>query len=247
MGIKCTTLIYTPINAISFRILGGTKVIKTHIENKKIQSLQDDKNIILALGDSIVVKGVLYVAEGITKHSRKGVVHYDVTMFTRNKTSTFILPVLGGNRKLFLWNSHFVNAHLNDDNTITLVYRLVNTPLLNKLRSTIESFTIFLESIEIEGEFIAYKLRVRKAYHKILNLFRKGKYSKFPMSYKDKVLNFHDKDMENIIADVLFRSKRRVKYLEDLLGCELGPEIDLLSLPEKEQFNIKTYTNDKKE
>lgn len=246
MGVKCKTLIYTPINAISFRILGGTKIIKPHTSNKQIQSLESNNDIILSLGDYVIVKHVLYQANSITKHTRKGIVHYDVAMFTRNKTSTFILPVLGGNRKLFLWNTYFINAHLNDDNTLTLVYRIENTPLLNKLRSTIESFTIFMESIEIEGEFVAYKLKIRKAYYKILSAFRKGKYSKFPMSYKDKVLNFHDKDMENIIADVLFRSKRRLAYLENLLGCEIGPEIDLLSLPENEQFNIKNYTNDKK-
>tara|TARA_R100000900_G_scaffold131978_1_gene108320 strand:+ start:37 stop:780 length:744 start_codon:yes stop_codon:yes gene_type:complete len=247
MAIKSKTLIYTPINAISFRILGGTKIIKPHVVQKKIQSLETPNEIILALNDYVLVKGVLYKAASITKHTRKGIVHYDVSMFTRNKTSTFILPVLGGNRKLFLWSSYFVNAHLNNDNTLTLVYRISNTPLLNKLRSTIESFTIFIESTEIDNQFVAYKLNIRKAYHKTLNYFRKGKYSRFPDSYKDRVLKFHDKDMENIIADVLFKSKRRRMYLEQLLDCEIDSSIDLLSLPTNEEFNIKIYTNDKKE
>jgi hypothetical protein len=53
--------------------------------------------------------------------------------------------------------------------------------------------------------------------------------------------------MDNIIADVLFKSKRRRRYLEELLDCEIDPKIDLLSLPENEEFNIKIYTHDKKE
>jgi hypothetical protein len=245
MGVKCTTLIYTPINAISFRIVGGTKILKSHESGNSIQSLETDKEIILALGDTVNVKDVYYTANSITKSDIKGVVHYDVFMYTRTKTSTFILPILGGTRALFLWNTFFVNAHLNKDNTITLVYRLVNTPLLNKLRSTIESFTIFVESTEIENEFVSYTLRIRKTYHKILDYFRRGKYSKFPDSYKDKVLDFHHKDMDNIIADVLFKSKRRRRYLEELLDCEIDSKIDLLSLPENEEFNIKIYTHDK--
>ena len=40
---------------------------------------------------------------------------------------------------------------------------------------------------------------------------------------------------------ILFKSKKRKEYLEDLLGCEINEDIDLLSLPENEEFNIKNY------
>jgi hypothetical protein len=242
MGVTCTTLIYTPINAISFRIVGGTKIIKPHFNVKNvITSLETGKGIFLTVGDMIKVKGVKYVAGDIVKYQMGEVVHYDVSMCTRTKASTFILPLLGGTKKLFLWNTYFVNAHLNEDKTLTLVYRVANDPLLNRFRSTIESFSIFLEEETIGDMFVAYKLKIRPKHLKIVNLFINGKYSKFPMEYKLKVLDFHDKEIDNIIGQVLFKSKKRRAYLEKQLGCEIDEDIDLLSLPDGEEFNLNKY------
>jgi hypothetical protein len=242
MAITCTTLIYTPINAISFRIVGGTKIITPHMNSKNvITSLETGKGIFLTLGDTIKVKGVKYKAGTITKYTLREVVHYDVSMCVRTKASTFILPLLGGNRKLFLWGTYFVNAHLNKDKTLTLVYRTANDPLLNRFRSTIESFSIFLNKTEIGKTFIAYTLKIRPKHLKIVNFFIKGKYSKFSLDYKLKVLDFHNKEMDNIIGEVLFKSKKRRRYLEAQLDCEIAEDIDLLSLPEDEEFNLNKY------
>jgi hypothetical protein len=242
MGVKCKTLIYTPINAISFRILGGTKIINSHSKSDNtITSLETEKGIFLTLGDTIKVKGLKYTANTIVKYKVGKVIHYDVSMCNRTKTSTFILPILGGTKKLFLWNTFFVNAHLNKDKTLTLVYRDINDPLLNRFRSTIESFAIFISGEEINDQFIAYTLKVRHKYKQIVEFFLKGKYSKFPIEYKLKILEFHEKDMDDLVGQVLFKSKKRKAYLEDLLGCEIDKEIDLLSLPENEEFNIKKY------
>ena len=241
MGIKSKTLIYTPINAISFRILGGTKIISPHFDAKdNITALETDKGIFLTQGDTIKVKGIKYQANEITRYTVGKVVHYDITMFSRTKTATFIIPLLGGTKKLFLWDKYFVNAHLNKDRTLTLVYRTINDPLLNRFRSTLESFEIFIEGIEIEEEFIAYTLKIRDKYKKVVALFLKGKYSKLPSGYRLKILEFHDKDIDDVVGQILFKSKKRKAYLEKILGCDIG-DVDLLSIPENEEFNIKDY------
>jgi len=46
--------------------------------------------------------------------------------------------------------------------------------------------------------------------------------------------------MDDLVGQVLFKSKKRKAYLESLLGCEIG-DVDLLSIPENEEFNIKKY------
>tara|TARA_R100001530_G_scaffold124637_1_gene92887 strand:+ start:746 stop:1480 length:735 start_codon:yes stop_codon:yes gene_type:complete len=242
MGVKCKTLIYTPINAISFRILGGTKIITPHFDiNNNITALETEKGIFLTLGDTIKVKGLKYIANEIFKIQIKEIIHYDVKMCTRTKTSTFIVPLLGGSRKLFLWNSYFVNAHLNKDLTLTLVYRLLNDPLLNRFRNTLESFEIFVKKLKIDNQYIAYTLKIRSKYKKLLKLFINGKYSSFPNQYKLKILEFHGKDTDDIVAQVLFKSKKRRAYLEELFGCKIDKSIDLLSLPKNEEFNSKIY------
>jgi len=241
MGIKCKKLIYTPINAISFRIVGGTKIVIPHLNNADdITSLETEKGIFLTLGDTIKVKGIKYQANEIMRYKTGEVIHYDISMLTRTKTATFLMPLLGGNRNLFLWNKYFVNAYLNEDQTLTLVYRMLNDPLLNRFRSTLESFEIFIEGEEIGEDFVAYTLQIRPRYKNLVALFLKGKYSKFPSTYRLKVLEFHDKDMDDLVGQVLFKSKKRKAYLESLLGCEIG-DVDLLSIPENEEFNIKKY------
>ena len=41
MAIKCKELVYTPINALSFRVTGGVKTLTAHKVNGQIQSLED--------------------------------------------------------------------------------------------------------------------------------------------------------------------------------------------------------------
>ena len=47
MAIKCTNLIYTPINGLTVRISGGTASLIPHTLKNKIVSLESEGNIII--------------------------------------------------------------------------------------------------------------------------------------------------------------------------------------------------------
>ena len=50
MAVKCEKLIYTPIDALSFRISGDTHALTPNIENDIIQSLESPEGDIFSLG-----------------------------------------------------------------------------------------------------------------------------------------------------------------------------------------------------
>ena len=45
MAVKCEELIYTPINAISFRVSGGIKSLKAVLENNVINCRDKEKKV----------------------------------------------------------------------------------------------------------------------------------------------------------------------------------------------------------
>lgn len=80
MVIKCDNLIYTPVNALTFRISGDTKCLTPIMEDGKIIALQggpEDLNINLGL--TVVVKKTKYKVNIIEKVGNYKLA-YDISM-----------------------------------------------------------------------------------------------------------------------------------------------------------------------
>ena len=60
MAVKCEQLIYSPVNALTFQITGGTKVLEPHTVNGDIVSLEGPDGIIFSLGDIPKIKHFKY-------------------------------------------------------------------------------------------------------------------------------------------------------------------------------------------
>ena len=54
MAVKCENLIYTPIDALSFRISGDTHALTPNIENDIIQSLESSDGVMFSLGNTVI-------------------------------------------------------------------------------------------------------------------------------------------------------------------------------------------------
>ena len=76
-------------------------------------------------------------------------------------------------------------------------------------------------------------------YKKFIN----GKYSKLSQSYKFAILEFHDKDLDDTLGQVLFKAERRKRTLERKLGAALPEDSELLSIidTKKETYNPEIY------
>ena len=73
--------------------------------------------------------------------------------------------------------------------------------------------------------------------------FKNGKYSELSQLYKLKVLAYHNMSVEGIIGQILFKSKKRKRKLEKMIGMELpdGAEVYSVPNPKTELLNTNYY------
>ena len=248
MAVKCRDLIYTHVNALTFRITGCTDALNPVRKNKKIIALKssDDKGPNFTKGLTIEIKKRKYKVEIINRYKISNNIYYDISMAKRTKSSTFIFPMLTGNRRLFLWKSLFVNCFLHteeDKNCISLLYRWSSDPVFLKFEKALSKFKSFKRRYDPSPNYVMFVFDIPKKYKKEYQLFLKGKYSKFSQDYKLHILNFHKLDMDSEVAQILFRSKRRRKALEKKLNCSLPEDSELLSIIDnyEEVYNPEVY------
>ena len=97
---KCKELVYTPLNALTFRITGGTKSLTPHKIDGVIYSLEGPDGIILSVDNTTEIKKIKYKVNFIERTIVGKTIYYDVHMAKRTKSSIFIMPMLGGNKNL---------------------------------------------------------------------------------------------------------------------------------------------------
>ena len=60
MAVKCNQLIFKPVNALTFRITGGTKIIIPHTIDRKIISLEVPEGILFECGETVAIDNLRY-------------------------------------------------------------------------------------------------------------------------------------------------------------------------------------------
>tara|TARA_R110000823_G_scaffold35379_2_gene97754 strand:+ start:496 stop:1239 length:744 start_codon:yes stop_codon:yes gene_type:complete len=246
MAVKCDQLIYSPVNALTFRITGGTKSIVPHSLNKTIQSLEFSNNTIFEIGQVVTIKHLKYKIKYITKKSNKGVIYYDLSMAKRTKSSTFIMPMLGGGRRLFFWTRLFLNCFIKTEENkycIALLYRQSEDPLFIKFKNALYTFKDFKEVYDPSNNTILFVFNIPKSSKKDFRHFIKGRYSKLSAQYKINILEFHNQSLESETGQVLYKDPDRRIKMEDRLGVIFEDDAELLSILSinKETFKIEHY------
>ena len=246
MAVKCDQLIYSPVNALTFRITGGTKSIIPHSLNGTIQSLESSDNTIFEVGQIVTIKHLKYKIKYITKKSSKGVIYYDLSMAKRTKSSTFIMPMLGGERRLFFWSRLFLNCFIkteNDKYCIALLYRWSEDPLFVKFENALRTFKDFKKVYDPSDDTILFVFNIPSAFKKDFKHFMNGRYSKLSPRYKIDILKFHNQPIDSEIGQVLYKDPDRRIKMENRLGVIFEDDAELLSIINinEETFKIENY------
>jgi|TARA_Y100000310_G_scaffold345652_1_gene467749 hypothetical protein len=246
MAVKCDQLTYTPINALTFRISGGTKVLVPHKLENRIYSLEGPDGLNLSVGLTIPIKGVRYKINLIEEKEIKGVITYELSVAKRTKSSIYILPMLGGNRNLFLWNKLLVNVFIateENNKCIALLYRFSADPLFLKFEKALCKFKNFISKIDVDSYHVLFIFDVPKNHKNNYEVFINGKYSELQKLYKLNILEFHDQDISSQMGQILFKSEKRKQLLERLLDVNLPKNSELYSIIniEEETFNPEVY------
>tara|TARA_R100000700_G_scaffold41277_1_gene61206 strand:+ start:946 stop:1713 length:768 start_codon:yes stop_codon:yes gene_type:complete len=247
MAIKCTDLIYKPVNALTIRLSGGTKSLIPHTVNNKIISLESPDGIITSTDSIMDIKKFKYKINIIEQITRQGVLYYDLSTAKRTKSSTFILPMLGGKRRLFFWNTLLMNAFVGIEDKkdcIVLLYKFSMDPLFLKFEKAIKTFNNFLEKIDIDPYHVLFIFNIPKIHVKNYNKLKQGKYSELDEDYKLDILEFHDFSFKKgQVAQVLWKSEKRRKAMEKALNADIDPESELLTAIDfdKEIYDLEIY------
>jgi len=152
--------------------------------------------------------------------------------------------MMGGNKKLFFYNK-LKNCYLSSDyKYIILIYTNYRTSLFSKFIGALRALRTFENEIQISKGQTAYIFKVLKEYKDECKKFLEGRYSEFDSIYKLQILDFHDKDIEDSLGQILYRSPSRRKQIEITLNAELPERSELYSIPTKENeiINIKNFT-----
>ena len=246
MAVKCDNLIYTIVDALSFRIDGDTHTLTPVKKDNVIQYLDTDNGPIFTLGLTVEIRRRKYKVNIIEQFLSKRGVYYIISIAKRTKASTFLLPMLGGHRNLFFCNKLLLNCFIKteeDKNCIALLYRWSSDPVYIKFEKALTKFKAFKRRYDPTPNCVMFVFNIPKRHIRNYTKFIKGKYSKLSESYKFAILDFHDKDIDDAIGQVLFRSEKRKRVLERKLGEVLPEDSEVLSVidPIKETYNPETY------
>tara|TARA_E500000318_G_C3412746_1_gene154251 strand:- start:68 stop:583 length:516 start_codon:yes stop_codon:yes gene_type:complete len=170
--------------------------------------------------------------EGLDKHivSRK------------NKSSVFLIPMLGGTQKLFFYNSLFLDAYCYKEGygeCLILKYIDSEDQLFEKFKLAVQKFRMYLSTF-YDDDYVYFMFDIPRKYISDYNLFMKGKYSEFSIELKDSILRFHSETLTHreYVSEVLYKSEDRKQDIEDFLDEELPPNSELESKPNLEKESI---------
>lgn len=221
---------FEPINA---SMLG----IKT---NKSIEFYQDSiiiGELVLTKKDQIKVQlstGIttLYTFNHFTKDT--GDLFSDLILIEvmPNKTTMYLLPVLGKNMNFYSVNIRLINSYLSEDyKYLYLKYRFSNTDGFKNLDKALQNHPLFRESSNPTKSHILFKFRIPIEYEKDIYLIMKGKFSRVSSKLKKRILQFYDTDETSHVGGVLYKTKERRKFLENVVGYKIPEDIDLDDKP----------------
>lgn len=252
-------IIATPIDARTVRLSGSTirkfRVVRNE-EHDAIESIHrstPDGEIVFSTSKyflhrkssgtipyKINVINQLYDTSGLT-------VAFDFSIANLTKTSIFVLPFLGENRRVFFWDKYFVNAFIKTDpageDVIALLYRFSGDINFLRFEKILEQLPSFRFKLDTDSYHVLYVFDVPEGATSSFEKFKQGKYSEIDEIMKLSILNFHNFERSGHTGQILFKAPSLRRALEEELETTLLETDELCSIPniEDETFNADYY------
>ena len=154
----------------------------------------------------------------------------ELPIMVKNKTYTYITPILGKealNIKYLLRNTFIGDEdYPNYDNHIFLLYKFSGDMTFYRLEKELQYSKYFVESYNPDSFTTMKVFEVPSEYQKEYNMFIKSKYSRFSEKYKKEILEFHSDDMSKVLSDILYKKEDAYKKLEEELDCYIPRELE---------------------
>jgi hypothetical protein len=231
--------VLTPINGRTIRLTGAVaRYNKSIDESGNITELSVDAEeglISFKLGDIVKPKPQASPYKINHIHPVYGsdmLIGYDFSIAMQTKSSIFIAPFLGANRKLFLWDKYFVNAFIGTaehEDCICLLYRFSGDMMFTKFEAALETFKDFKCKFDPDPYHVMFVFNIPEGATSSFQAFKDSKYSEIGEIMKLKILDYHGFSMDGHTAQILFKSQSLRAKLEDDLGNKLPADAELCS------------------
>jgi len=253
MGMKLKVDTPIPKTPRMFTIMDSRGTAVPHRENGEIVSLCVG-NIVLKKGETVTIRKSSYKVNHIYSESSSGVIYYMFMVARLNKSSLFILPmlghhvpVIGGNRRNFFFDSHLVNAFValpGNDRCIALLYRFSGRKEFVEFEGFLNKIPEFIAQFDPNNDMAMYVFEIPPAFEKDYDLFLEGKYSRMSQLCKGTILTFHNFSNDGKLAEILYRSDKAKARLEVELDTILPEGAEVFDAPnmKEETFDPQVYT-----
>jgi len=152
------------------------------------------------------------------------------TLFShiRNKSTSYLLPLLGKTNNYFFTDSYLVNAYVSKSlDKLFLLYRYSKSDVYSTVEDNIFNHPNFVKIHNNIAGFDVFEFDIPKRFYTDVNLYINGKYSKISNEAKGLIRNFYNLSDKSRIWHVLTRDDSLKKELEKRFGCSFdGVDFD---------------------
>jgi hypothetical protein len=213
-----------------------------------IQALRLPDSMVIRIGDLIKVgnRSIPYRVNLIRKRDVSGLPNYELKMALRTKATLFVLPMLPGTKKDYLFGTQLLNVFIStseEDNVIAVLFRFSGARGFLELETKLRANSNFIRSFDPNAHTVMYVFQVPSVYEEQFELFKEGKYSHLSVAYKKKVLRFHSALPDSTLGMIMSRHPKKREELERKLDVKLFDYEELYSIPDldQERFNPEIY------
>jgi len=241
---------YATLNARLIEIHSDCFIEEDYIEDEEI-----GRNVIhflnfsdvyrIKVGDEfntkILDRELKYTIAQITKLGRR---RYVLASHVRNKSSIYIVPMLGGKKEDYLYDWYFINGYIADtEDYFYTLYRFIPGEEYLKFEEAIQKHPLFVNKID-KKEYVLFKFYVPEGHIGDIAKFKAGKYSQLSALLKLKIMEFHKfykinpftmtkaPDFGSHVVGALYKHESLRKKKEEELNYTLDISLDLDSKPQ---------------
>ena len=256
--VNCRDLQFTPINGRTVRLTGDLSKCEAEQIQDVIIGLTckfPDCDYEIKIGGTIRPRAKSPYRINLIRPGqgalRNNIVCYDLSVDRLTDSSIFVLPFMGMNRKLMMWDTLFVNAFIgtpDDDECIAILYRFSGEPIFTKFESALCSFRNFRRKVDPDPHHVLFVFDVPEEAKSSYVAFKDGRYSEIDDDWKLRILEFHGFDFDGHTGKILFRDPGLRRDIEEKLDVQLPKDAELHSKPnlDTEIFNPEFYSPSKK-
>lgn len=194
----------------------------------------------ISIGDTLSLK----IGDSPTKFYVSRIEHFLENSFlifssTPTKTFNFLIPTISDNysKDYFLLDSFLENAYLynKEPSEILLTYRYSDNEIYQNFINQVESHPNYLKTIQVNESLEGIVFSIDSKFLNDAKHFVNGKYSKFSNTLKSKIISFYQLPKKGKMYDILMKTEKRRRELEQLLDVQIDKELELFSIPEIEE------------